>query len=309
MVADVVIVDVGANVGFFALEATRQVARMGGTPRMLCFEPVRPTFELLLKNVALLTPRLPAGSVVVPINWGVARKRETCVFQHAAGADAMSSRYEENHDTAGRDPMDTVRMLRDPALPKSYQKMLCKGVPMWLLRALPDKLLAAAVVKSFAALRSSLRPETVQLDTLSSLLRDAEACGHLAAGQRIALLKVDVEMAEEDALMGIDAADWARIDAAAVEVHDVDGRMERLARLLADRGLTEQKVSQEFVFRGSPIWSLTAVRQEVAAAAEAAAGLKGDGAALPVSSGGGGKAPPKPEPPPAAAAAVGGKAR
>jgi predicted RNA methylase len=39
--------DVGANIGLFALEALK---RSGGTARVLCFEPLPSTFDVLEKN-------------------------------------------------------------------------------------------------------------------------------------------------------------------------------------------------------------------------------------------------------------------
>ena len=53
---------------------------------------------------------------------------------------------------------------------------------------------------------------------------------------RIDLVKVDVEGAELEVLLGIDDEDWPRIAAVVVEVHDVDGRLAEVERLLARRG-------------------------------------------------------------------------
>jgi FkbM family methyltransferase len=58
----------------------------------------------------------------------------------------------------------------------------------------------------------------------------------LAPEQRIALLKLDVEGAELDALRGVRAADWPRIDAVVAEVHDTDGRAAAAAALLSAAG-------------------------------------------------------------------------
>ena len=45
---------------------------------------------------------------------------------------------------------------------------------------------------------------------------------------QVDLLKVDVEGAEEAVLLGIREGEWASIQAAVIEVHDTDGRLERI---------------------------------------------------------------------------------
>ncbi|MDQ1025098.1 FkbM family methyltransferase [Streptomyces umbrinus] len=52
----------------------------------------------------------------------------------------------------------------------------------------------------------------------------------------IDLLKVDVEGAEADVLLGIDASQWPRIRQAVVEVADLDGQLERVCEILRGNG-------------------------------------------------------------------------
>ncbi len=59
---------------------------------------------------------------------------------------------------------------------------------------------------------------------------------HLEEQQRVSLLKLDVEGSELDALRGITAADWRRIDAVVAEVHDTEGRPAAAAQLLRCAG-------------------------------------------------------------------------
>ena len=53
---------------------------------------------------------------------------------------------------------------------------------------------------------------------------------------RVDLVKIDVEGAEEQVLAGVAEHDWPRLRQLAIEVHDVDGRLERLAAMLEGRG-------------------------------------------------------------------------
>ena len=68
----------------------------------------------------------------------------------------------------------------------------------------------------------------------------------LAGVERVDLLKVDVEGAEEAVLAGIPDATWPAIRQLVVEVHDVDGRLERLRRLLERCGYRTQSAREDW---------------------------------------------------------------
>ena len=73
-------------------------------------------------------------------------------------------------------------------------------------------------------------PVIADVDTLTALLdrrRD---------DRPIALLKVDVEGAELAVLRGVDARHWPRVQRIAVEVYDVDGRLDAVTGLLTGQG-------------------------------------------------------------------------
>lgn len=55
--------------------------------------------------------------------------------------------------------------------------------------------------------------------------------------RRVDLLKVDVEGAELDILLGIDTQHWALIDQLVIEVQDLGGRLEDMCDLIIQRGL------------------------------------------------------------------------
>ncbi len=84
--------------------------------------------------------------------------------------------------------------------------------------------------------------------------------------ERIDLLKLDVEKSEWDVLEGIEAEDWPKIRQVVVEVHDLDGRLERMQQLLAEQGFVVE-VEQEAGLVGTNIYSLYARRREAEAAA------------------------------------------
>ena len=75
------------------------------------------------------------------------------------------------------------------------------------------------------------------------------------------LLKVDVERAELEVLMGIDAADWPRIRQIAMEVHDLDNRLSIIQSLLRDTaGFTKIETDQDGTLTGSSLYTIYATR-------------------------------------------------
>lgn len=98
--------------------------------------------------------------------------------------------------------------------------------------------------------------ETVAVSTLSHEL------DRLGLGD-IALLKVDVERAEEDVLAGITDEDWPRFARIVMEVHDIDGRLARITQLLSARGFVCE-TWQEPLLRDSGLHTLLATRPAAA---------------------------------------------
>jgi FkbM family methyltransferase len=75
----------------------------------------------------------------------------------------------------------------------------------------------------------------------------------------IDLLKIDVQKAEQEVLDGIREEHWPRIAQIGIEVHDLDGRLERTVRRLEGRGF-RVAVEQDELLRGSVLYNLFAVR-------------------------------------------------
>ncbi len=91
--------------------------------------------------------------------------------------------------------------------------------------------------------------------------------------ERVDLLKVDVEKAELDVLEGIATEDWPRIAQVVAEVHDLDGRVERIRELLEGHGFTVT-VDDEGMLEDTGMTTLYATR-----------GGSQEGAALPAGPG------------------------
>src|SRR5215472_10431856 len=77
------------------------------------------------------------------------------------------------------------------------------------------------------------RLQTRQIET--SVLTLSQVVAELGV-ERIDLLKIDVEKAELDVLLGVNDGDWRRIDRLLMEVHDLDGRLSAIEGMLRERG-------------------------------------------------------------------------
>jgi amino acid adenylation domain-containing protein/FkbM family methyltransferase len=88
--------------------------------------------------------------------------------------------------------------------------------------------------------------------TLSSIIRSR-------AIEHIDLLKIDVERAEIDVLLGIEPQDWSKIDQVIVEVHDIDERLSKTLGLLREQGFhVEERQSHSLL--GTNLFNVFATR-------------------------------------------------
>ena len=73
-------------------------------------------------------------------------------------------------------------------------------------------------------------------------------------------MKIDCEGAEWDTLLGIGDENWAKIKSLVIEVHDEDGRLEKVKTLLLNKGFANQVVEQEEGLENSKMFNLFALR-------------------------------------------------
>lgn len=229
------IIDVGANIGLFALAAW---ARSGGSVRVHCFEPVAPIFYVLQKNLNRYD-----GEAMRAYPYGLSNRAGTVEFAYYPSAPVLSTEFpdpEADHQEVKEATLTNI--IHMPEAPVSLH--LLKWLPAVLREAILD-----------TALKRTLRYQTVQceLKTLSAFIREQGI-------ERIDLLKIDAEKAELDIFYGIEPDDWPRIRQVVVDVHDMDGRLETVLGLLRAHGLTEIVVEQPPTLHESSIYTLLATR-------------------------------------------------
>ena len=201
------VVDVGANIGLFALEAARRGARVHA------FEPMPATFAALQANARAL-----GNDQIRAHNLALGAQADAATFAYFRWLSALSTRFPEwigQNAASG-----ALAVLDDAQLAPRFGWF--RRAPRPLRRAL-----VAGVVRIFL----QPRPVSCRVETLSRAV-------HALQIEKIDLLKIDVEGAEWDVLRGISARDWNRIEQVVAEVHDENGRVADVEKLLRARGFT-----------------------------------------------------------------------
>jgi FkbM family methyltransferase len=226
------VVDVGANIGLFALLAAR---RIGTSGRLLAFEPLPPIFSVLRRNGGRLFPR----AELFEFGLGEASGRASFVFYPRA--TGWSGRRGVSPATR-----DALRV---------YLERSRAGGAQRLYRGL-GRLAPTIQRRLFDGATERIVGDRVEIDCGMERLSEVIRREGLA---RIDLLKIDVEGGEADVLRGIDAADWPRLRQIVMEVEDLDGALLRVRNELARRGF-RVAVDQDPRLAGTPYHYLYARR-------------------------------------------------
>lgn len=97
---------------------------------------------------------------------------------------------------------------------------------------------------------------TCQARTISQVIREEQLT-------TVDLLKIDVENSEEFVLAGIGADDWGKINSMIIEVHDVDGRLDRITHLLEDKGFRLHTEKEPSLSGDNILYNIFAFRQGI----------------------------------------------
>ncbi|MBK8552374.1 MAG: amino acid adenylation domain-containing protein [Ignavibacteria bacterium] len=81
--------------------------------------------------------------------------------------------------------------------------------------------------------------------------------------EKIDLLKVDVENSEHLVIDGIAEKDWVKIDSIIIEVHDTEGRLERIKQILKQRGFETYVEKEQMLSKDAILYNLFAIRDGV----------------------------------------------
>lgn len=233
--------DVGANIGLFTLF----IARHCPHATIYAFEPAPPSFALLEEN----TRRHAPGARLFRHGLAAAPGEAELTF-YPASSGMSSFRADLDEEKA--------------ALLAVFESQRRKGeAGMAEILAHADDLVA----ERFRAERFVCR-----LETLSNVLRRERV-------ERIDLLKIDVQKVELEVLGGLAPEDWSKVRQVVVEVHDKDGALAEVERLLTRHGFAVTAAQDDF-YEQSILYNVYAVRRAGVAAgtARSSAGPAGSSA-------------------------------
>lgn len=217
-----VILDIGANVGLFALSL---MERFDGL-KIICLEPAALTRACLERNVAESRRR---------------DRHQTTILADAVGSENAETTITYFPNVPGNSTLfpaakrlEWERMLEEMS-PRQAQR-IHRGLalaPRWLVRLIVKPLLGNGVT------------QPCRVRTVSDIIARLGLA-------RVDLLKIDIEGAEMDALHGIAEPDWQRIRQLAIEVSPArKGSLDKLIEQLRARGFT--KVTAESFMGDSTI--------------------------------------------------------
>src|SRR6266508_1357144 len=220
--------DVGANIGLFTLF----IGEHSPGAKIYAFEPIEEVHKCLAQNAARY------GKRVKVFQYGLSDREEERKFTYYPRFSAMSR--QEEYSSEKEDKELVKRYLRN-----ERERGVAGSVE---LLAHADEVLEG---------RFEGQARVCRTRRLSDVMREQGV-------ERINLLKIDVERAEEDVLRGIEEEDWEKIDQIVLEAHDEDvegrvGRVQEIVERLKRRGYVVEIEEDEYL-RGTGLYNLYARR-------------------------------------------------
>ncbi|MEJ6589570.1 MAG: FkbM family methyltransferase [Crocinitomicaceae bacterium] len=224
-----VVFDVGANVGVFGLRAIQKAKNV----RAYCFEPIPDIFSVLKKNA-----EVHGQGRIHTFQLGISDTSEKAMFTYFPNTPALSTLHPEEWD---KDPKAFSRAV------KGTMKNPPDGMKwMKLIPPIFSGLIAKFLVKGKKLVECNLV-------TLSSIIEKEQV-------EKIDLLKIDCEGAEWSVLKGISDEHWPKIKSVVVEVHDIDHRLEKIKKMLNEKGFSRLHHEREIGLEDSVMFNLFALR-------------------------------------------------
>lgn len=225
--------DVGANIGLFTLYANKLC---NNNVNIYAFEPVPEIYKILQRNIQ----RLNSEKIKI-FPYGLSHNSGAVNFAYYPNCTGWSTLYPDDSQYQ-RDLIKKVALNNLNEAP-SFIRWL-----RWIPQFVGAFILDRKINKAFLATQV-----TCQVTTLSEIIREQNI-------EQIDLLKIDVERSELDVLLGIEAQDWHKIKQVVLEVHDLDGRVQKVKGLLMQHGLNKIIIEQQSFLKGHEYYNVYALR-------------------------------------------------
>jgi len=186
------VVDVGANIGMFAIFVARNCPKA----RIISIEPISELSQAVQANAKI------HNANITVFNCALGSEPGFTEFTYYPNNTVMSSRFPQELEDR-----ETLRAYLTTEADVENEILL-------------DKLIADRMVGQ--------RLECAVM-TLNQIVKQENI-------KQIDLLKIDVEKAEMDVLAGIDKSLWTKIAQIVIEVHNLNGRVIKVEKMLQERG-------------------------------------------------------------------------
>lgn len=223
------VVDIGANIGIMGVRLLQQFP----DSTVYAFEPIPSIYKVLAANAQKIGEKQ-----FIALQYGISKENGTATFSYFPNSPALSTAHPEDWDQNKGTLTEAVAGNVRNAPPEFWW---AKYIPVFLFKW------------AAKAMRMGEQKVNCQLRTLSSIIKQYDI-------KTIDILKVDCEGAELDALLGIEPQDWQRVRQVVAEVHDLDGRLDRVVALCREHGLTNIKVERDSMMGNTPLYNVFAVR-------------------------------------------------
>ncbi|CUG89088.1 methyltransferase, putative [Bodo saltans] len=227
-----VIVDLGANIGMFS----KYCAETFSKALVFAAEPVDRLAAIAKRNSEKHMDRVKVANV------GIGKHPGELSIEFNPSFTAGSSMHGKTiMDHASKGFLDWIYALVVDGVTSgtfpSFLKPWCTAMSIPYVRivvfllSIPFLTLSTAWIIGSTLPKILLKCRIISVDTMLKEL-DAPATGP------IHLMKIDVEGAELEVLDGMSDSVWERVQQLVVEVHNIDGRVEKIRRMLASKGFT-----------------------------------------------------------------------
>jgi len=260
-----VIVDVGANIGLFALEALKKKSQNNRKCILYAFEPSPETYKALKSNLERKYKGDPNVSLCLANEAVGDGKEDSISFTSFPNAAGWSTAIEDEKETLANVVEYAVAFIIKHAptflMLQTFARFVLEK-NLFFVKSAFIKTICFFVVKW---LSRGKRIETVPCVTLSNAIFKDETNenNNDKKKKKINLLKIDVERYELSVLRGIREEDFANIETIVVEVHDKEDKtgVQDVVALLKSRGkFPRVMVEQPEHLKGSMLFNVFAFR-------------------------------------------------
>lgn len=260
-----VIVDVGANIGLFALEALKKKSQNNRKCILYAFEPSPETYKALKSNLERKFKDDPNVSLCLANEAVGDGKEDSISFTSFPNAAGWSTAIEDEKETLANVVEYAVALIIKHAptflMLQTFARFVLEK-NLFFVKSAFIKTICFFVVKW---LSRGKRIETVPCVTLSNAIFKDETNenNNDKKKKKINLLKIDVERYELSVLRGIREEDFANIETIVVEVHDKEDKtgVQDVVALLKSRGkFPRVMVEQPEHLKGSMLFNVFAFR-------------------------------------------------